>query len=408
MRVLITLAFILQTAAPVAAATIWITGFEHGGLPPTANIGEPDVMIYGVGSTPQQLVTRSGGWALQQGVSFSRVFLDTLGPSVATIACRVWVKFSPTASPNSSIFFSTATTTLYAVIWNGTNMQITNGGAGFTTTTGTAVVASGVWTRIDVAYDTADGGVGKLWVNGVLDINITHTGAQTNVTRFSLSGEATTGGYFYDDIHCNNTLTPPPDGRVITRRPIAGSPVDTGFTLSGCATIEECWAETPWSATKSANSGSTTSAVAQTAIVSPFSQTQAGLGTTIIPAGATINAVQVQAIAKTSNTTSGGDAGNIRYRVNGGAAVDLPITFITTVDRGWPQAGSGFFTDTPANLDHYEIGWLKSASALARLHTVEDMWMTVDFTAPILQIKTTNSKLFSITTGTGALQTKQP
>jgi hypothetical protein len=380
MKRLLTSLLVLLLVGSVDAATIWITGFEHG-LSPTGNIGEPDIMIVGAGSTFDTTTVHSGGFALKQLANFSRIYLDTLGPSVATMSCRMWVMFKAGSPPGSQIFLSTSTTTLFSASWNGTTLNVGSSGAGFSNVSGSITIPADVWTMIQFAYDAAAGGVGKTWVNGVLDVNTTHTGAQANVTRFSVAGDGS-NGYFFDDIHCNDTLTPPPDGRVITRRPIAGSPVDTGFTLSGCATIQECWSETPWSATKSANSGSTTAAVAQTAIVNPVTTTQSPFGTTVIPANATINAVQVQAIATTSNVTSGGQAGNIRYRINGGAAVDCPITFITVVDRGWPQVGSSgpcFFTTSVANLDLMEIGWKKDASAVARTHTVEDVWLTVDF-----------------------------
>ena len=51
----------------------------------------------------------------------------------------------------------------------------------------------------------------------------------------------------------------------------------------------------------------------------------------------------------------------------------------TTGDRGFK---SPFFTDSFGNLDLYEIGFVKAASAAARTQTVEDMWMMVDFLPP--------------------------
>lgn len=374
MRRIVALALLLLFPIQAQATILYVSGFESA-LPAgiTAANGFPaEVGIYGLGASVQSSVVHAGGYALNNLANFSNLFIDTV--STSTIVCRAYVRFSATSSPGGTIFYrDSGGTVLMNMIWDGTNLELTNAGAGFSTTSGTAVITSGVWYRIDLAYDAQAGGVGKVWVDGTLDIDITHTSLQNNVARFSVSGEGSTGGYFYDDVRCDDGLTPPPAGCVIARTGLSTTPTDDVFTKSSGSTIDTVW-EVPFDTTTFAQSSSTTAAEAQTMVIHDFSTTQTGRGTETLDGSETINSVSILAVAQSNSLTSGGNAGNIRRYVNG-VVNDTAITIASISDRFYTT----HYTDTWTNLDHYEIGWKKDASAAARQHTVKGVLLMVDF-----------------------------
>lgn len=252
-------------------------------------------------------------------------------------------------------------------------LEVFDGGAtlGLTTTAGTASFNTGQWYRIELALDLAASGVVKIWVDGVLDINATHTNdVSASLTgNYQVRGAANPNEYFWDDIRIDTaSLTPPGAGQIIARQGVAGTPTYDTWTKTGLATAALCWSETPFSATNNCNSS--TSAAKQTMNVAPFSSTQSGHGTQVVGSGDTINAVKVAMIAKTA---SGDATGQILRRVNG---TDTGTTFTDTAsDAYYEQA---IFTTTPANLDLMEAGCIHGNNT--RLTNVEDVWVIVDYT----------------------------
>lgn len=221
-----------------------------------------------------------------------------------------------------------------------------------------------------MALAQAAGGAIKVWVDGTLDINITHTTdvTATPIDNFTLNGAATPNEYFFDDIRIDTgTLTPPGAGQIIARQGLTGAPTNNAWTKTGAATSALCWSDTPFSTATNCNSA--TSAAAQTMLVEKFSITQTGHGTQVVGAGDTVNAAKTAVIAK--EATAGG--GSIRRRVNGTDTdtAKSPATTDAYLD-------DGIWTTTVANLDLLEAGYVKSADA--NLTTVEDVWVIVDYT----------------------------
>ena len=374
----------LTLAGQAQAAILYMSGFESAQPFSIASASgfAAEVGIFGVGAAIQSSTVRSGGYALNVKGNFSNLFIDTV--TTSTIACRTYVNFSVTGGIGQTLIYRTSTgSSLMGVSWDGLHLSIAAVG-GFSNTVGTHAVGPGVWTRIDVVYDSAAGGVGKVYVNNALDITATHPALIGNVTRFSVAGEASTGGYFFDDVRCDTGLTPPPDGKIIARKGLSTTPIDNAFTKSSGSTIDTVW-EIPWDPSTNANSGSTQLSLAQTMVIHGFSTTQAGMGSEVLTGREIINSVSIVAGVATSSTSSGGATGSIRRYVNGSGPSDTPITLSAIVNRLYAI----YFTDTFANLDHYEIGWVKGVSTANRTHTVADILLMVDYFAPSVRIKVT-------------------
>lgn len=240
---------------------------------------------------------------------------------------------------------------------------------------GNIVIAANTTYQIEMAVDLAAGGVIKVWVDGVLDIDCTHAtnASGTAFTQMAL-GSATvgTGDNYYDDIRLDvGGVAQIGNGRVIARQIMAGTPTYNSWTAQGGSTVDTCWSNTPFDTVNYMDT--TTLNAAQTGLISSFSATQSGHGTEIINTGATINGCQVLLVAKTSATAGGAGAGNIRRRVSG-ADVDSART-LTTSDVVYR---SNVFTAALASLNQYEIGFVHGG--VAATHTVRDAWMMVDYT----------------------------
>jgi hypothetical protein len=235
--------------------------------------------------------------------------------------------------------------------------------------------------ELDVQIGAGTGTV-SLYIDGALlaTLSSQQLGA-ANITQFFMGWcYGTTGrNYYYDDIEVDDANLCG-ISYVIARQIKAGTPTYNTWTKVGGTTIDQVWSDTPFSATKDANSGSTTAARAQTGLVSSFSATQAGHGTGVINAGETINGIKVGLVAKTSNTASGGSAGNIRRRF-AGVDTDTGVT-LTTGDAYYE---TGIFTDSLANLNASEIGFNKPTTSAALIQTVEDVWAIASW-SPKLQV----------------------
>jgi hypothetical protein len=394
MLALVLLVVVLLAPVGAEATVLYFSGFEQG----AGSVSNGDVFALPVDATLQTNIVHGGARALQN-LSSQTTLINTL--NTATIGCRFYFRPSAQASSTGAIRFRDSGSVVgYSALYDGTHMAISGSFGGFSTTTGTATLTPGTWYRIDVVYDVAAGGVGKLYVNNVLDITTTHTGTNSNVQNIVVNGSTTS--HYFDDFFCQDGTSQPPDGRTMARQVISTTPIDNAWTKSTGSTIDTVWSDTPLDTTTSANSGSTTASVSQTGVVSPFSAGQTNHGNDALNSIATINSVKIDLVGVTSATTSGGASAFLRYYVNAVGPTEVALTF-TAANKNFEFI---LPTDTPTNLSLYQIGVRKDTSALARTQTVYDIWMQIDYLQPKLQIKTSNSKLFSVTAGTGKLQTK--
>lgn len=86
---------------------------------------------------------------------------------------------------------------------------------------GQTVLASDTWYTVRVAYDAAAGGVVRLWVNDVLEIDTTHVLAGLPVTDARISGNARANNYF-DDFWIGDSAEAPPLGQIVRLAPDGG------------------------------------------------------------------------------------------------------------------------------------------------------------------------------------------
>jgi hypothetical protein len=344
-------------------AISFLCGFETGDA--------SEIGTLGALSSIQSAVVRTGGYALKQAGAFSQINKVALSANQIAYRGYLQVPVMPGAATNL-IQINSATNKRITVGFTAANVlqAVENDAAyGLTTIAGTATFIAGQQYRIEIALDQAAGGILRVWVDGVLDIDTTHTldVTATPVTRISVIGRASPNEYFYDDFRIDTgTLTPPGPGRIIARQGIAGTPTYDAFTKNGGATSVLCWSDTPFSA--ATNCTGAVLGAKQTMLIAPFSLPQAGHGVEMVGAGDTINACWVGLIA---NTVSGDATGMILRRVNG---TDGSNTFTQTAADVY-YAGTPF-TTTPANLDLLEAGIIHGNNT--RATTVEDVWVMVE------------------------------
>ncbi len=356
----------------------YLSGFETG------DAGEL-IGGLGAGASIQGTTVRTGAYALKQAGTISSTGTLTSSPTQYCIRCYLQVPALPGADQLIVKDTRTGTARLTLNLTSAGKMKVADAGAslGLTATTGTAVLSINTWYRIEMACDLAANGVVKVWVDGTLDINTTHTSdlSASPMTATQFQGAANPNEYFFDDIRIDTgTTTPPGAGRIIARQGATGAPNADAWTKTGLATSALCWSETPLSATNNCNTA--TASAAQTMLLASFGATQAGHGPEFIDSADTINAQKIGLVGKTSNATTDG-ADSIRRRV-GGVNTDVAISAFTTADL-WREAAI-ITSLTFANLTDgtTEIGVLKTATG-TRTHTVEDMWMMLDYTpVPVL------------------------
>jgi hypothetical protein len=375
------------------ASVIFLSGFEMG-YPPINNTDGDTAFVFGgavFSSAGSGTGKHGGAWYMDEsnvGLATETTMFTGGSYATPTIACRYYVQIMQQTTTVQvvdnafQLFASSAFKQMELGLDANRKMYLHNLG-GFPFVQGNEVLAPfGTWNRIDVIYDMASGGVGQVYVNGVLDINSTHTGTTGNVVTMrvhGIQGGTPTGNLRYDDFLCTTGLVQPPDGRVIVRQGVAGTPLHNSWTTVNCSGgIDTCWSNTPMTTVSNAHSTSTTSALEQTMKVWPFSTVQSGHGTETLQGSTTVNAVQIAMVARTSNAASGGNGISIRRYVGGVLVGDYPVT-LTTADA---FIKSPIFTETVPNLDLYEIGVLKPATGVALDQTVEDMWVLVDCAGP--------------------------
>lgn len=374
-------------------ALLRIIGFEMGGV--------QEVVSLGNFSSIQSAVVISGGYSLKAAVNNpSTATILISGISEANISCRF--KFRQEGNPAGAILGinSSSSGALFDIDSVGTAIQIfDHASAGYGDTVGTTTFQNNTTYEIRFVLDCAAGGIFKLWVDNTLEIDTTHSNLISNVERIYTYGQKNQVCY-WDDFRIADDLTEPPRGLVIARQVIAGTPTNNAFTKTGGTNIVDVWNNTPFTTATNANSG--TANAAQTALAALFDATQAGHGSEVIAASATINAAWVAAVAKTSATSSNGALYSIR-RIIGGSTVDEAFSDLTTTDS---LKRSAFFTPTFAQLSSGavpEIGWVKGAGT--RTHTVEDVWLMVDY-QPDLSSPVSNSISFNTASGQGLVNTR--
>lgn len=353
----------------MAQAITYFTGFETG--------DSSELNTLGASSSVQNSIVRTGGYALKQAAAASITKVG-LAATTGVIRFYLYAPALPAAAANIVGVGKSGGTNLYTlqINTNGT-LRVNDGNAlmGFTGTNGTFVLPTDTaWTLVEMACDLAASGIIKVWVNGVLDINITHTSdvTATPIDNYRFLGSANPKEVYVDDVRIDTGgLTPAGHGQCIARQGLAGTPAYDAWTKNGGATAAACWSDTPFDTTNYCDDTSLNAF--QTMLVASFAASQTGHGTQVISTGDTINAVKAAIVGKSSLTAAGAGAANIRRRV-GGVDTDTSITF-TTSDAYYQTA---FFTDTVANLNAYEIGG--GHGAVAATHTIRDAWLMVDYT----------------------------
>ena len=241
--------------------------------------------------------------------------------------------------------------------------------------TGTAVLNLNAWNLLEFKLIIAAGsGIIESKINGVVDQTFTGltTNGRGNVDQmfWGPGVGAYQSNIYYDDMVVDNAAYCG-DSKIIARSPITGgTPTYNSWTKQSGTDAGAMWDETPFSTATYCTSS--TNAAAQTAVIADFSATQTGHGTETIGASDTINACKASVVAKAASGTPGM---SIRRRING-VDTDTSVT-LSAVDAYYETA---IFTATPAQLDIAEVGAVHGTGSI--LHTVEDVWLLVEFSAP--------------------------
>jgi hypothetical protein len=396
----VTICLILSLAIPVEATVLYFSGFETGSVVEHVN------GIACAGCGPQSTTVHTGKYAWQNVNVGNSTHMQNM--STTTASARVYAYFTSysTTSAKPVIQFGAAGSTIVMEV----QLQLASPGTlaigastGFTAANGSTVVTLNRWHRIDLALDSAAGGIGRIWLNGNLEIDTTHTGATGPITTFRTNNVLSGTSAYFDDILIQDGTARPPDGRSIVRQGLSTTPTDNAWTKSTGSTIDTVWNQTPFGTTLNANSGSTTGSNAQTMFTQSVTVENGTYGPGHISSTDTVNACKVGVIGNTSNVGSGGTAGSVRRRLSGVATDTSYFNFSTTTR--WQE--SAYFTDTLSNINLLEFGAVKAVTGVALTHTIYAAYLMCDFIEPAkLQIKTADSKLFTITGGSGKLQTK--
>jgi hypothetical protein len=239
-------------------------------------------------------------------------------------------------------------------------------------------IAKNIWYRVEIDLTVGAGtGACVTYLNGVVVQsvssqnfgagNIANWGANNNINN--------TGRNFWLDDLAVDDAGLCGAGYVVARQFEPGTPTSNNWTLTGGASINTVWSDTPFNAATFATSPNQTGESAQTALTASFSATQSGHGGGVIDATAAINAIKVGGIAKASSTADNINGGIIRALFDG-VATDTQVT-LTTSDAYYETP---VFTDSLGDLNASEVGWNKEVSATAGTQTVEDMWVMAEYT----------------------------
>lgn len=367
------LGFLLVTHT-VQAGILLISGAETGGT---------SVWPSTLGTFSAQTTTFfSGAYAYKLTAPGSESYLsksgfNTEGPLYVKAKFRAHVTTNPTSQ-------SEYATLRMAVAGGGSNngfiaLIVTTGGGlslqlrnAANTAIGSAVgISADTWYTLELAIQERHATTGDIeWkLDGVSRASSTSTNTGSAAIDIVHLVARLNGGSldnYYDDVVIRNDAFHG-DSQVITRQGVSGSPTYTAYTKTGGA-IDVVWSETPFNATN--NAASSSSGVAQTMNTASFSSTQTGHGSEVLDSNDTINACSLLAVMKTGTASSH----SLRRRING---VDTDTSkSVTTADALYDD---GIWTTTLSLLNSSEIGVLHGANTNS--HTVEDVWLMVDYTA---------------------------
>lgn len=161
-------------------------------------------------SSVQTANVNSGLFSLKQAAGAST---PKTGLASTQTAIRLYL-YVP-ALPGSAMVFLIENSTARLDVRLNTNgtMAVLDAGStlGLTLRTGTAVIPAATEFRFELVYDLAAGGVIQTYINGVLDINTTHSNDVTALVtdRYRIAAQANPNEWYYDDIRIDTgTLTP--------------------------------------------------------------------------------------------------------------------------------------------------------------------------------------------------------
>lgn len=190
----------------VPGPIVYSTGFEVGG-------DADQVALLGSTSSIQTALAHGGRYALQQD-SFAPTQLVTgLNISQSSIAFYFYITAAPAFDLTIAVPFNglLAFYSLKITASLQTKVIVSNASNGVITQTGTATLTTNGWNRISANYDKAVNGAIQVWVNGVLDINTTHTIATSNVNGWQVQGAISPTLSYFDDIVVVQGMVPPDD-----------------------------------------------------------------------------------------------------------------------------------------------------------------------------------------------------
>lgn len=366
----------------MAQTCAWFSGWETGAAL-TGNMRENSDTGGGTAWTVQSSVKLTGGFSAKRAAGDNNRLLFVVGLNATQVTSAVRYQFSAnqTSTAVRHICFSTTSNNVQVVNISHSTSQTMDLAANATTgnsgVSGSIVMAANTPYMIELTFDAAAGGIIQTRINGVLDINTTHTSDVTGtpIDRVGLAmnnaGATNTGDWYVDDCRVDiGGVTPIGVGRVLCRQGTTGTPTYDTWTKNGGATsAADAWSEAPMSATK--NCSSSTSGAVQTMPIEKFSVVSTGHGTEVINSVDTVSAFQIGIVGLGASNT----APLTRRRI-GSTDVDngVLVTLFTadTYTRGPVKQDAAL---TPANMDLLEAGVVKAASAI--LTTIEDVYVMV-------------------------------
>jgi hypothetical protein len=188
-------------------ATVKLIGFE------TQDASE--IVSLGAGASISATVRPgSGARSLSQGVTASVL---ASGLTLNTLGLRFSFRKPSDPVANQQLV-------LFAGVANQWALQLTTTGrlqlldmASLTfvgATVGSTTLTDATWYTVRLAYNRAAGGVLQVWLDGSLEIDVTHTAAASSaVSQIRALGAAAL--YNYDDFHLTDTATQPPLGQIV-------------------------------------------------------------------------------------------------------------------------------------------------------------------------------------------------
>lgn len=366
-------------------ATLMLNGFETGSA--------VEVQALGGTASIQSSVTR-GAWSIYSlrcnpattATGFASVYgpLATFGNlgaySAATVYYRFYFRYdTKPASGDEPIFVARQT-------GNATKLELRINSAGNLAAydrtptllaTGSTVLASGTWYRIEVKVGTGASAAWEVLIDGVSEISGTADLSTTN-NGWSIMGKAfnrngNTVDFYYDDCRASSTEYPG-EGKVLLRAPSANGTYQTFSVGAGSGSHYQIVGEVPQDGD---SSYLVSTLVADNAETEQLADAAADVGV--------ISCAYAVAIVK----RDGASAGAVRTRLRSGST-DSDTNNNYAVTAAYTSVGKLYDTDpataaawTRAGLNGCEVGVVeKSATNRTRLAAAYLMFDYVDYVAP--------------------------